>query len=158
MTDKQKQYIAAEEQFIKMTGMKVGSKVRIICGAKDYQYGWKNVWDEEMHDYVNNGKDYDVKGLDNKTGYGINLGNFQFPFYCLEVIDNSRIKISEDYSAIINEDGSVSVGCQNIAYLDLKAVYEAATKHYKPVVKPLLKKAKAPAKPRDRKSSYEAFL
>jgi hypothetical protein len=143
MTEKQKQYVAAEQQFIKMTNLKVGSKVRVTNIAKDNQHGWNNIWDEDMTEYVNKGKEHVVMSL-NKSGRGISLGEFSFPFFTLEVMDETIIKVSDDYDAIINQDGSIQVGCQTIQYKDLKAVYEAATKNYKPVVK---KKAPAKKKP-----------
>jgi galactose mutarotase-like enzyme len=123
-------YIKAQLAFQELTGLKKGSKVRIIAQAVNRQYGWSANWHPDMTAAVNDGKEYEVTYM--ADAHGVQVNDWNYPFFCLEVVDAlpNEIKLdSGDYTALINNDGSIKVGCQNISYATLKQIFEAATKH-----------------------------
>lgn len=124
-------YREAQEAFIKMSGLKKGTKVRIRSKAKDNQYGWNAVWCVYMDDFVDNGKIYTVDYVNGSHGVKVFDEPYNWPFFCLEIV-NEEVKVrldSGEYDAVISDDGSgsVQVGCQKISYKTLKEIFDAAT-------------------------------
>lgn len=129
------QYIKAEAEFIKLFGIRKGSKVIILRQCKSREVGWNNSWDTPMNDYI--GKEVKVERIcDNGTGIMVNpfVGakndfDYKFPFFALQPVprENVTIKLdSGDYTAIINFDGSIQVGCQSISFETLEKIYKTA--------------------------------
>lgn len=141
--DAKKKYIAAEKAFMAMTGLKMGSKVRVIAKVKSYQHGWNADWDSEMDEYVNDGEVYEIdEHSDAGHGFGLTCG-WMFPFFALEVVPDNTVELSKQYTATINDDGSVEVGCQHVEYATLKKIYDMATTKYATYAKPPVKRKKS---------------
>lgn len=151
MTDSNKNYIAAEQSFIKLFNLKVGSTVKVLRKAKNHEAGWKNSWnDANMSKQV--GKTLTVRSLPSKsnaTGVFMDDG-YYYPFYALEVFTKPNVEVKLDsgsYTAIINgSTGDIKVGCQNISYDTVKRIYDEATKAKQGIVEEAPAKKTTPKK------------
>jgi hypothetical protein len=123
-------YKIAEQAFIEMTGLKVGSEVRILRKAKNWEFGWNDTWVEgAMKDhgtFIVSSISVHGRGITDK------INRYNYPFFVLEVISESlpkpiALNASESYFAEFNPDGSIEVGCQEISYETLKSIYDTAT-------------------------------
>lgn len=132
--EQRKKYTETQDSFIELTGLKKGSKVKIVSNASDHQYGWNAVWNQCMNKYINDGKEYEVDYVNGSYGININTNGdmWSFPFFVLQVVEsNEEVPLdSGDYKAIIENDGSITVGCQKIKYETLKLIYDKAHVKY----------------------------
>lgn len=126
-----KNYIEAQEAFIKMTGLTTGSKVQIVRKSKTHEYGWPNSWVDE----------YDMSAtytVDRISHNGIYFkeNSYGFPFFVLNVLSNPVdlpdpiwLKKGSAYQVEFLEGGNITVGCQkDIPYEVLAKIYDTATK------------------------------
>lgn len=82
--DIQKAYIVMQKEFKKK--VPVGSKVKVLRKAKDFELGWDNVWVKEMDSTVNN-----VYEVLKYNDYGVLLSintreRLYYPFFVLKLI------------------------------------------------------------------------
>lgn len=82
---KLKEYIRAEEAWIKKFNVKAGTKVLVLEGAENGEMGWNNSWEDEMNKNIRriltvvDAKSWDV-------GEGIILSDgYRYPYFCLKV-------------------------------------------------------------------------
>lgn len=109
------------------SGIEVGDTVRVLRVAADKEYGWGNVWDNDMDKTV--GRTMKVKSLD-ATG-GVELDNgFGYPVHVLALVKKAKpafkpvtVKLNKDYAAVIGEK-QVQVGCQSFTHATILALAE----------------------------------
>jgi hypothetical protein len=130
--DKYSQYIEAQKAWIKMVNLQPGDKVKVLYAVERHKDGWDNSWMPCMTDTV--GKVLTV--VRDCGNSGIRLENdksnvsMSYPFFVLQKVENplpEPIRISDSYKAEFKKDGSIKVGCQDISYVLLKQIYDAAT-------------------------------
>jgi hypothetical protein len=127
------QYQAAHNAWAKMVDLKEGDSVKVISTATTGQHGWDNVWNPKMDAAV--GKVMTVVRVGHTSGVvlsgkGVDT-NYSYPFFILQKVETplpAPIVISSNYKAEFRKDGSIKVGCQEISYDLLKAIYETAGK------------------------------
>lgn len=110
---------------VKHMNLKKGDIVKPVRTAKTREMGWSDAWVDEMTENV--GNTLMVVSIHFETGVLLNDG-FSYPIFVLEKLSDSLpvIKLTCDYSADIQLDGSVKVGCQHIDFETLEKVYNAA--------------------------------
>ena len=122
-------YQTAAKAYFELTGLKVGSKVRVTHKVKDRAHGWPNSWAGKMDNFI--GKEYTVEhlilnqvSLYDKATYN----SYNFPFFVLEVITDGLPKNIPvgDYEAKFNVDKSIVINGVRIPFETLKAIYETA--------------------------------
>ncbi len=80
------EYVKMQGLWIKATGVKEGTRVKVMREVKDYESGWNAVWANEMRQAV--GSVYRVCGF--RGPFGVRLEDvegticFNFPFFILE--------------------------------------------------------------------------
>jgi len=118
-------YKTLHKVIIEETGLKVGDTVEVFRKAKSYELGWPNSWVSSM-DYVV-GELCEISKIDFQ-GVRFKDHSFQYPIYVLEKVKEPAptFKLSDEYEAVIQEDGSVKVGCQDISFDLLTRIYTAA--------------------------------
>jgi len=130
--DKYSQYIEAQKAWIKMVDLQPGDKVKVLYAVERHENGWRNSWTATMDNQVGNV----LTVVRDNGGSGIRLENskgvldFDYPFFVLQKVENplpEPIRISDSYKAEFKKDGSIKVGCQDISYVLLKQIYDAAT-------------------------------
>lgn len=124
-----KQYTQLQNTWIKQNNIKKGDRVKIIATGAPYMLGWDCGWTSEMSKMKGKiGIITDICTLSgfNITGAGDN--DFWFPFCVLEKVKkvDVKVKINKDYTAVINDDGSVTVGCTTVPYHILDDIYTKA--------------------------------
>ena len=88
-------YNDREMNWIKEHGVKIGSIVRVVRSAVDYEDGWNNSWEPEMDEFV--GCEWVVSSKYDECaayteGAGIPLWKedtvylYRFPYFVLEVV------------------------------------------------------------------------
>lgn len=88
-------YNDREMNWIKEHGVEIGSIVRVVRSAVDYEDGWNNSWEPEMDEFV--GGEWVVASEDGERadyteGAGIPLEKedtvylYRFPYFVLEVV------------------------------------------------------------------------
>jgi hypothetical protein len=107
--------------------LKVGDTVRVNGVAKRGQFGWRNTWTGAMDKLVDN--TYVLDFL--PKGGQVHVEGFNVPFFVIEVVSRAKVlpdpvRISADYDATFKQDGSVSVGCQNVSFATLEQIYNTA--------------------------------
>lgn len=86
------EYMRLQEMWIKTTGVKAGSWVKVMREVKDYESGWNAVWANEMRQAV--GSVYRVCGF--RGPFGVRLEDvegtmcFNFPFFVLEPAEEPK--------------------------------------------------------------------
>jgi hypothetical protein len=131
---KAKDYIVAQNAFTTLTDVKIGSLVKIINIAESEELGWGCVWSPKMNRFVNDGKEYRVNRVHERYGIRFrdeNGDDWNFPFFCVKVTGREAVEIpldSGEYTVIVNGDGSIQVGCQNISRATLAKIFDASTK------------------------------
>lgn len=102
LNDANKAYIDGQSTWIVKNTVEVGTKVRVIRTAQDYELGWNNCWIDEMDGAVDDVftvvsridqdtlDEYDkleAGGINLNTIGGISLYyDLMFPYYVLEVV------------------------------------------------------------------------
>ena len=128
-------YTELQKAWLNIYPLKPGNIVEVTRIAKDYEAGWGFPWVSMMDQYV--GKEMVVKSISEENGIGVDNPNindgpkiYWFPVTVLiaKQYKAEKFKISKDYEAEIQKDGSVVVGCQTVPYGLLKRIYDAATK------------------------------
>lgn len=123
-------YSALHDSFVKQYNITKGSKVKVFRKCGDYEMGWGTVWSKLMDPAV--GQTFKVINIDSRLGIELNSAtcedDFWFPFFVLEPekFDPIGIPLSPDYTAFVQRDASVKVGCQHISFELLEQVYNAA--------------------------------
>ena len=80
------EYVKMQDLWIKATGVKEGTRVKVTREVKDFESGWNAVWANEMRQAV--GSVYRVCGF--RGPFGVRLEDvegticFNFPFFILE--------------------------------------------------------------------------
>lgn len=123
-------YSQAQEAFIDLTELTVGSKVKILRKAKSYEHGWDQMW----YDAIMDKRIGNTLSITNIHPFkGIQLDSWNYPFFVLEVISNPKklpdpipLNSNNDYRAFFNENGDIEVGCQTISFDTLKKIYDTA--------------------------------
>lgn len=110
------------------SGIEVGDKVRVLRRAKDHEMGWDNSWiDDRMDRFI--GGVYEVAVVDEDgIRFSSSVGpRFSFPFFVLEVVEkaNPPIRIGS-YTVGFRDGGEVGVGCQDIPFEQIEAIYNRA--------------------------------
>jgi len=130
--DKYAQYIEAQAAWIKMVNLEPGDKVKVLYAVEGHKDGWSNSWVPSMNNEV--GKVLTVVKQNGRSGIRLkdSKGNssLSYPFFVLQKVENplpEPIRISDSYKAEFEKDGSIKVGCQDISYVLLKQIYDAAT-------------------------------
>lgn len=117
-------YQKLQADYLKLLGLKEGSRVQVNQWAGTIP-GYEGDPVEELEESLLEGK---VNICDIYNGY-IMVENKDYcsavPFTAISPVGNI-IKISDDYDAEIKEDGSVSVGCQDVSFETLEEIYETA--------------------------------
>lgn len=86
------EYVKMQGLWIKATGVKEGTRVKVMREAKDYESGWNAVWANEMRQAV--GSVYRVCGF--RGPFGVRLEDvegticFNFPFFILEPAEKPK--------------------------------------------------------------------
>lgn len=86
------EYERLQEMWLKNTGIKEGSWVKVIREAEDYESGWGSQWVTVMTDFV--GKTCRVIGM--HSSYGLHLETVEdgkrygFPFFILEPAEEPK--------------------------------------------------------------------
>jgi|TARA_R110002110_G_scaffold184875_2_gene391768 hypothetical protein len=111
---------------------KMGDTVKVLRKAESYELGWDAIWSESMDVFV--GNVYEISEV-NKYGvelYDGEVGCFTLPLHVIERGDPPlmEVEINDEYTAIIQTDGSVKVGCQHISYDVLNSIHKAAYKTF----------------------------
>ena len=79
------EYIKMQKMWLKATGVKEDSWVKVTRAAESHESGWNNLWMPEMDEFV--GKVLRVEGPWNRVGIKLNVDNssyYSFPFFILE--------------------------------------------------------------------------
>jgi len=126
-------YTAAQEAFIALANLKTGSVVRVMRSAKDNEMGWGTYWNnKDMDRAVGNTRT--VESVDEKH-LGIRMTDgFYYPFFVLQPVLPEPVEIkldSGEYTAAVQVDGSVKVGCQSISTETLDKIHAASVKFRK---------------------------
>lgn len=127
------QYMAAHNAWAKMVDLEEGDSVKVLSTATNGQHGWDNMWNPKMDAAV--GKVMTVVRVGRESGVVL-IGKgvdtiYSYPFFILQKIETplpAPIVISSSYKAEFRKDGSIKVGCQEIYFDVLKAIYETAAK------------------------------
>lgn len=119
-------YKTLHKVIIEETGLKVGDTVKVFRKAKDGELGWHNSWLSSMDGVV--GELCEISSIHTLRGVRLKDRSFQYPIYVLEKVKEAAptFNLSDEYAAVIQEDGSVKVGCQNIPFYLLARIYTAA--------------------------------
>ena len=96
--DSKEIYESMQAHFIKVTGLKVGSRVKVVSRGNHGQVGWPNTWGASMTSSL--GCTLEVVHI--HPALGIRLSDeFNYPFFCLEVIPTKvYVKSLQDIIAI----------------------------------------------------------
>lgn len=76
------EYVRLQDMWIKATGIKEGSWVRVTREAESRESGWGNSWSAWMDEYV--GKVMQVSAISGTLGIELADSCFDFPFFVLE--------------------------------------------------------------------------
>ena len=123
-----------KEAYLKMqeaSGIKIGDTVKVLRKAKRNEMGWGTTWNSgAMDKFI--GKELVVTGFGSRVENGFMLDDeFVYPFFVLEKVKDREVrevKISSDYTAKINDNGGIKVGCQNLDFDKVEEIYEACKK------------------------------
>jgi len=125
-TGQQYKYKAMQGAMVEAMDLKVGDTVKVLRKANDNELGWRCSWNDSAMDRTV-GSNYKV---DTISEWGVRMDidgeYYTFPIQVLTKVETNSIKISDEYSVIIQKDGSVKVGCQHISYDVLNSIYDAA--------------------------------
>lgn len=124
-------YKELQDNFVDLSKLKVGDTVKVLRAAKRGEMGWGVNWHPDMTKLV--GKGFEVREI-TKEGIGIETKDnyWVFPVFVLQKTKDApalpKFKLSSEYTAEVQKDGSVKCGCQAVPYGLLKEIYEAAKK------------------------------
>ena len=86
-------YLQEQKDWIRNSGIKIGSSVKVVRAAMDMENGWGLCWNSEMYNYI--GNIYKVKDID--YTYGLKLEEcfvesyyYVFPYFILEPVEVSN--------------------------------------------------------------------
>jgi len=108
--------------------LKIGDTVKVMRKpiGGDGESGW-DMWTDEMNRHVGKTKTIDAINADD----GVFCTNgYVYPIFILEKVAPARpsFKLDDDYTAKIEEDGSVTVGCQHLPYVLVQKIAAASKK------------------------------
>jgi hypothetical protein len=114
------------EMILKERGIEVGDTVRVSHRVQTHDLGWTNSWiPEYMDPFI--GKEGVVTKVDPSSG--VEVHSWNFPAHAVELVSKKRtpinIKLNSQYTAIVDPDGTVSVGCQTIPFEAVEEVWAA---------------------------------
>lgn len=146
-----KQYLTAVRAWLTLSGIKNGDMVKLMCvpgtnyGNEEYYFDdseCDNIKDWIGHTFAVELICSDLSLLITDEDQDI---NFNVPVWCVIKESGTRIKLNDEYDAVLSADGtSLKVGCQTIpaaAVVKLAAAIAAnKTTTKKPVVKKAMKK------------------
>ena len=110
--------------------LKVGDTVKVMRkptgGSEIGESGW-DMWIDEMNRHV--GKTKTIDSIDADDGVFCTDG-YVYPIFILEKIASARpsFKLDDGYTAKIEEDGSLTVGCQHLPYALVQKIAAASKK------------------------------
>lgn len=114
-------------------GIIKGDIVKVVSGLPigGHKFGWDVNWAPEMDKFVNDGNEYVVCDVSN-VGFRL-IDSWVFPAFCLELVKKAFKKPiftipNSSYNAVVEEDGTVVVGCQKISPDLLFKIAEAVNK------------------------------
>lgn len=117
-------YIAAQKEFVKTHSLKVGDEVKVLRKAKTEELGWELGWNENMNKLI--GQTLKIYRIHPSKGIRVcESPYFSVPFFVLEPTNMTPVivKVNETYDAEIYGSGDIKVGCQEVSFENLEAIY-----------------------------------
>ena len=84
------------EKMQEQSNLKVGDKVKITRIAKDYEYGWNNVWESPGMD-KSVGCTSTIKNINKYNGVLLDIDWYRYPFFVLEKVKEKEYDIKSCY-------------------------------------------------------------
>lgn len=122
MNKQNENYLALQNEWVKLNNVKKGTKVQVVSTFPSLRNGWNNTWITVMNNLL--WEDCEVVSIDGINGINLTYNNnlYGFPFFVLEVVNNSiQRKLTKDYDVIWDKGNNyVEVGCQKVLINDIR--------------------------------------
>jgi hypothetical protein len=128
------------EKLVIAAGLEVGDAVKVAFAVPSRSMGWGGDWStsymEGAVDNVYRVEDVDSEGCMQLSYRDSDGDSYYFPVHCLEKVDQSELPevgpdiVIYDYQVKFLEDGSLTIGCINVSYEEVRTIADHAEKKH----------------------------